>query len=217
MHVFDMAAPFDDADGGAMAGMWPDLIGLDATPGEISALYGALSELDAMDDAELDALAAEAADADRDAWMDDLPDEQFRQYMGEVRDNAADPGAYLDMARGIDSAIELSGLRDHTRRQQDADERARRGGARSQRPSDELILSNAMNRYQDGTYLPNQLPPSLDFSNEFDELQYTGPAATRAEVYERMSYELGGGLPPGRARRDPLPDVHTLGKTIGLW
>ena len=208
--VWDAVAEVSEEDGWAMAGAG-------ALAGRIAALPGdELAEL-AAGGGYPDDLAPGTPFS---AWQDGLDDRQFGAIHEESRAFANQDGGqlgYLREAYQLDRALANSTMREHVRQAQDQAEVTRRSGARHRRPTDEIALANGLARYAEGTYLPGQL---LDLAGDPDAeaLLEAGPEASQYDVMAEMFYQLGSrrDLPPARQRRQPLPPVGGLARTIGL-
>jgi len=59
-------------------------------------------------------------------------------------------------------------------------------------------------------------PELARFDADAEDLLYSRAALAPAELHGQMLYELQGGIPPARARREPLPRVGRLARQIGL-
>jgi hypothetical protein len=126
----------------------------------------------------------------------------------------ADGGGVIDLAGSmsdIDRVLATMTDREHQRQVQDAAESGRR------RASTEIRLANAMRRVEAGTYTYGQEPAvGLAADPDIDAMFSAGPVAGPREVRDELSYQLKGGLPPARSRRQPLPPVQDLAAQIGL-
>lgn len=230
------------SQGAAVELSFPDLSGLGATQQEIGQLLDAITEADdelaawvtgLTDDelAELEAegeaeLATESSYPDSMApgtpfasWMNGLDDQRFAHEMALARTRGGGYLGWLADAHQIDTALAATSQRQAIRLSQDQADRDWRHGPRSRRPTDEVILANAAQRYQEGTYMPNQL---LDMaepwsgSDPFADGQFGTSTATAEDIRARLNYEINGGIAPGRSRRQPLPPVGRLATRLGL-
>lgn len=212
-----------------------DLSGLDASPFEIGAVLDAVSE--AEDEAEADAQAAadwaaglsdeEFASLEREWLADsspDLPgDVPFPEALASYEADQHLPGPQLagagsdatyDLANemnAIDVMLAAQTDREAARRREDADGVGRRG-------STEVRLMAGLDRVARGTLTYGQ-EPAADLAADpgIDALFSTGPVAGPREVREELAYQLNGGVPPARSRRQPgLPPVSALSRQIGL-
>ena len=179
-------------------------------------------DIASLPDAELDALAAEGAGdmgpgSPFAAWMGGLPDQEFAGLRAEGRAFASQDGGelgYLSEVYQIDRALADTSQRQAIRLSQDRDAAASRRGAHHRRPSDELILSNALGRFARGTYTEDQL---VDLAGEPDvDTLFSSRAASPEDIRAELQYQINGGLASGRARRQPLPPVGGLARKIGL-
>jgi hypothetical protein len=181
----------------------------------VGAVLDAVAETEAeawaesVSDAELDELAGRGGEAGFDAWLDGLDDDQFRA----IRDEGAGYGGreldYLHAVHRMDAALANSAQREHDWQAQDADAPARRPGSRHRRPSDEIILSNALDHFSRGTCLPGQLDMANGWGGGSPDLDglLGRSSATPLDVMEEMRYQMGtrAALPSARTRREPLP------------
>jgi hypothetical protein len=224
MYEIDLGSPSlgqdPDEDGAVILdfpsqgfGTW-DMSGLNATSWEIGATLDAAAETDAgmeaealaaLPDAELDELAAEA---DFDTWADSLIDngrwDAIRAESGAYGEQEVD---FLHTAHRLDRLMANQQQLEATRQAEDQADRARRTGPRHRRPTDEVCLANALDRYGRGSYLYGQ---DIGLANDpdLDALLEAGPAAGPVGVWNEMIYQLTGqGAPLARSLeyRQPLP------------
>jgi hypothetical protein len=131
-----------------------------------------------------------------------------------------DEFSYLRFAHQLDRSLELANQMEGTRQQQDAAEQDRRTGARHRRPTDEVMLATAMRRLEANTYLYGQtadLAGGWDGADPFADSQFGTSTATPEDVRRELAYQVSGGLPPARARRQPgLAPVQRLSRRLGL-
>lgn len=223
MHEIDLAAPAGEPDYQFGGGL--DMTGLDPTEAELAILLDAVGELSeqewtdeiaSLPDDELAGLEADAMlnEAESNTWMDAQTDEQFANLSNDASAySSGDYVGYLHEVHRIDATLATQAEREHTRRAEDDGDAQRRGGSRHRRPTGEVTLANSLDRLARGTYLPGQLPVDLAGDDPFS----TAPAATAQDVLAEMAYQLTGhGLPPARSRREPLPPVQALARSIGL-
>jgi len=169
---------------------------LDPTPFEVSALIEALSE---ADDEELAGLEAEGRDA-AGGWSGATDDQQLADAMAEAAVYGDREPDFIRSMADLDRIMAGQSQREHTRQ---AENRAQR---ENRTPTDEVRLSNAMARYDRGTYLPGQMTTADLAGTMFDDL--TAAAATSAEVISELKYQLfGEGQPLARTHRQALPHM----------
>jgi hypothetical protein len=232
MREIDLASPSwgldPDEDSGQGFGSL-SLEGLGATDAEIGALLDAVDAVDAeeiagLSDEQLDELAAEggypaefAPGTPFASWMDALPDEQFAAMRQEAAiTGRGDELGYLGFAHAIDQMTAAMNGREGIRQAEDQSELDRRSGPRHNRPSAEERLASAVLRLSNSTYMYGQRPVDLAADPEIDGLLGV-TAGTVLDAENELRYQLHGGLPPARARRQPgLPDVGRLARQIGL-
>lgn len=185
---------------------------------------GLADEIASLPDDELEALAAEGAMAPGSpfaAWMNRLSDAEFSNIRAEGRLFGSHGGEldYLAEAYQLDQALADTSQRQAVRLAEDRDGAASRRGPHHRRPSDELILSNALGRFARGTYTEDQLVDlAADWSgaDPFADTQFGTSTASPEDIRRELAYQVRGGLAPGRSRRQPLPPVGGLARTIGL-
>ena len=201
-----------------------DLSGMDPPPTsyEIGAVLDAAAEYDA--EAGMDGGAYDADQTAADCAAS-LTDSEFAELEASYLADTALPGpelAGVDVGGVIDLAADMNDIdrmlatmtdREHQRQVQDAAESGRR------RASTEVRLSNAMRRVDAGTYTYGQQPAGADLAADpgIDALFATGPVAGPRDLVAELTYQLSGGVPPARSRRQPgLPPVGDLSRQIGL-
>jgi hypothetical protein len=204
-QVWDAVAETSEQDGWAMTGA-----------------DGLAAEIASLPDAGLAALEAEGAGypaamrpgSEFASWLDAKSDAEFSDLRGEAQVYGAQELPYLQTVHQIDRDQAAIAERKAVMLSQDASEREARRGAHHRRPRDEDCLARGLRRFQQGTYVPAQLI-GLAGDSDADDL-FSGPVAAPADVLAELRYQLTGGLAPARARRQALPPVQRLARTIGL-